>query len=95
MRDDGALVQAQARLVLAERFPGEARVPSVDFRAVFEGASGLYVVLDPDLRIVAVTDAYLAATNTKRDGAFRKIKVEVTRSDTKILARKGYYAPVR
>jgi VWFA-related protein len=34
-------------------------------------------------------------TNTKRDGAFRKIKVEVTRSDTKILARKGYYAPVR
>jgi len=34
-------------------------------------------------------------TNTKRDGAFRKIKVDVTRSDTKILARKGYYAPVR
>ena len=34
-------------------------------------------------------------TNPKRDGAFRKIKVETTRSDTKILARKGYYAPNR
>jgi VWFA-related protein len=33
--------------------------------------------------------------NTKRDGTFRKIKVEVSRPDTKVLARKGYYAPVR
>jgi VWFA-related protein len=32
-------------------------------------------------------------TNTKRDGSFRKIKVEVTQPDTKVLARKGYYAP--
>jgi hypothetical protein len=30
---------------------------------------------------------------TKRDGTFRKIKVEVSRPDVKILARKGYYAP--
>ena len=29
------------------------------------------------------------------DGTFRKIKVEVSRPDTKILARKGYYAPVQ
>jgi VWFA-related protein len=34
-------------------------------------------------------------TNTKRDGAFRKIKVEVSRPHVKVLARKGYYAPVR
>jgi VWFA-related protein len=34
-------------------------------------------------------------TNTKRDGTFRKIKVEVSRPDVKLLARKGYYAPVR
>jgi VWFA-related protein len=32
-------------------------------------------------------------TNTKRDGTFRKIKVETTTSDTKILTRRGYYAP--
>jgi VWFA-related protein len=33
--------------------------------------------------------------NDKRDGTFRKIKVEVSRPDTKILARRGYYAPSR
>jgi len=34
-------------------------------------------------------------TNIKRDGTFRKITVDVTRPDAKILARKGYYAPFR
>ena len=38
-----------------------------DFRALFEGAPGLYLVLDPDLRIVAASDAYLEATMTERD----------------------------
>jgi VWFA-related protein len=32
-------------------------------------------------------------TNSTRDGGFRKIKVEVSRPNTKVLARKGYYAP--
>jgi VWFA-related protein len=32
-------------------------------------------------------------TNTKRDGTFRKIQVEVNEPDSKVLARKGYYAP--
>jgi VWFA-related protein len=32
-------------------------------------------------------------TNTARDGKFRKIKVEVSNHDDKVLARKGYYAP--
>jgi VWFA-related protein len=34
-------------------------------------------------------------TNDNRDGTFRKIKVEVSRPDVKVLARKGYYAPSR
>jgi VWFA-related protein len=34
-------------------------------------------------------------TNTRRDGTFRKIKVEANRPDTHLLTRKGYYAPVR
>ena len=38
----------------------------VDFRALFEAAPGLYLVLDPDLRIVAASDAYLQATMTRR-----------------------------
>lgn len=32
-------------------------------------------------------------TNAARDGKFRKIKVDVSGKDLKVLARKGYYAP--
>src|SRR5688500_2461230 len=38
-----------------------------DFRALFDSVPGLYLVLTPDLRIVAVSDAYLRATMTRRD----------------------------
>jgi len=38
-----------------------------DFRALFESAPGLYLVLDPQLRIVAVSDAYSRATMTRRE----------------------------
>src|SRR4029077_12039216 len=38
-----------------------------EFRALFESAPGLYLVLTPDLTIVAVSDAYLRATMTERD----------------------------
>jgi signal transduction histidine kinase len=38
-----------------------------DFRTLFEALPGLFLVLDPDLRIVAASDAFLAATMTKRD----------------------------
>lgn len=38
-----------------------------DFRALFEATPGLYLVLDPSFQIVAVSQAYLDATMTKRD----------------------------
>jgi signal transduction histidine kinase len=38
-----------------------------DFRLLFERAPAPYLILDPDLRIVAVSDAYLAATMTERE----------------------------
>jgi len=38
-----------------------------DFRTLFESAPGLYLVLKPDLSIVAASDAYLAATMTRRE----------------------------
>jgi signal transduction histidine kinase len=41
--------------------------PTPDFRALFESAPGLYLVLAPDLIIVAVSDAYLRATMTLRE----------------------------
>jgi serine phosphatase RsbU (regulator of sigma subunit)/anti-sigma regulatory factor (Ser/Thr protein kinase) len=38
-----------------------------DFRTLFESAPGLYLVLTPQLIIVAVSDAYLRATMTRRE----------------------------
>ena len=38
-----------------------------DFRRLFESAPGCYLVLTPDLTIVAVTDAYAEATMTRRE----------------------------
>src|SRR5262249_38506582 len=37
-----------------------------DFQTLFESAPGLYLVLTPDLNIVAASDAYLHATMTQR-----------------------------
>jgi PAS domain S-box-containing protein len=38
-----------------------------DFRLLFESAPGLYLVLSPELHIVAVSDAYAEATMTRRE----------------------------
>lgn len=38
-----------------------------DFRTLFEAVPGLYLVLDPELRIVAASDEFLATTMTQRD----------------------------
>jgi PAS domain-containing protein len=43
-----------------------------DFRALFESAPGLYLVLTPDLTIVGASDAYLRATMTTRRGIIRR-----------------------
>jgi VWFA-related protein len=52
-----------------------------------------FALISEELRSQYVVGYY--PSNTKHDGTFRKIKVEVARPDTKILARRGYYAPVR
>ena len=38
-----------------------------DFRTLFESAPGLYLVLTPERKVVAASDAYLRATMTERD----------------------------
>ncbi len=38
-----------------------------DFQKLFQSLPGLYLILDPDLVIVAASDAYLNATMTQRD----------------------------
>jgi PAS domain-containing protein len=42
--------------------------PEVDYRALFESAPGLFLVLlpDKDFTIIGASDAYLSATHTKR-----------------------------
>jgi PAS domain S-box-containing protein len=40
---------------------------NVSYRLLFESAPGLYLILLPDLTIVAVSNAYLEATMTRRD----------------------------
>jgi len=40
--------------------------PAPDFEALFDSSPDAYLVLTPDLRIVAVSDAYLRATMTER-----------------------------
>jgi PAS domain-containing protein len=42
-------------------------VPKPDFQVLLEAVPGLYLVLDPELRIVAVSNEYLEATMTKRE----------------------------
>jgi len=47
---------------------GEAAAPSpTDYRAFFENAPGLYLIVDRDFNIAAASDAYLGATLTTRD----------------------------
>ena len=46
--------------------PSAGMLP-LDFRLLFESAPGLYLVLAPDFTIVAVSEAYLRATMTKRE----------------------------
>jgi PAS domain-containing protein len=45
----------------------ERRETEPDFRSIFEHSPVPLLVLDPALRIVAVTQAYLDATMTQRD----------------------------
>ena len=41
--------------------------PALDFQALFESVPDLYLVLNPDLTILAASDAYLRATMTERE----------------------------
>jgi signal transduction histidine kinase/ActR/RegA family two-component response regulator len=48
-----------------------------DFRALFESSPGLYLVLTPDERIVAATDAYLRAMETTRENIVGRKLTEI------------------
>jgi PAS domain S-box-containing protein len=48
-----------------------------DYRALFENLPGSFLVLDPDLRIVAASNAYLKATLTNRDDIVGRLMSDV------------------
>lgn len=50
---------------------------ALDFKALFEAAPGLYLVLAPDLTILEASDAYLKATLTRRDEILGRHMFEV------------------
>jgi VWFA-related protein len=52
-----------------------------------------FTQISEELRTQYVLGYY--PTNRTKDGKFRKVEIKIKRDDTKVLARKGYYAPVR
>lgn len=50
---------------------------ALNFREIFESVPDLYLILDHDLRIVAVSDAYLNATMTRRQEMLGKYMFDV------------------
>ena len=62
-------IRAEAVLLALEDITAQKRNEEMHlhFRALFESLPGLYLVLKPDLSIVAVSDAYLTATMTTRE----------------------------
>ncbi len=66
----------------AEPVPGTGPArDAVDFRLVFEHVPGLYLILDPDLRIVAVSEAFLAAMRIQRKQLVGRKMLEVFNDD--------------
>ncbi|KYG70216.1 hypothetical protein AZI85_13785 [Bdellovibrio bacteriovorus] len=54
-----------------------ARQNEPDFRALFEGIPGLYLVLTPDFHMVAMSDAYAKSTFLKREEVIGKYMFDV------------------
>jgi len=53
------------------------QIPTIDFKHLFESSPGLYLVLSPDLTIVAVSENYLRATMTERDAIIGRYLFDV------------------
>jgi PAS domain S-box-containing protein len=73
---------------LKEPSPGQG---TPDFRAFFRAAPGLFLVLAPDFKIVAVSDDYLRATMTQREQILGKGIFEVFPDNPKDPAATGVH----
>ncbi len=66
-----------------------AEIRPQDFRRLFESCVASVLVMDPDLRIVAVTDAYLSDTMTVREEILGRDVFDVFPEDKDDIARGG------
>ena len=72
------LISAFTAVLLIKLVPRIMRLPGKDtFRDFFESSPDLYLVLSPDLKIIAASNAYLAATMTERDKILGKYVFDV------------------
>jgi signal transduction histidine kinase/ActR/RegA family two-component response regulator len=76
-RDRSTIQMAEAFHVRRFRLYCLVMVDWSDFRVLFESAPSLYLALEPDLRIVAVSNAYLAATMTNRESIIGRYLFDV------------------
>jgi VWFA-related protein len=87
-------------LVADPRFGGNAGVA----RRLTEETGGRLIVVNSEKKLEEAFDQISEElrsqytlgyypTNTAKDGKFRKIRVDASNHDYKVLARKGYYAP--
>jgi VWFA-related protein len=88
--DPGAYWSQGSGAGVAHRIAEETGGRMIEVRGEKKLAEGFSQLLD-ELRSQYVLSYYPA--NAAHDGGFRKVKIEVSRSDTRVLARKGYYAP--
>jgi len=64
-------------------------LPVYEYAAVFERTPGLYLVVDPAFTIVAVNDAYCAATGRERDAMVGRHMFEAFPDDPRDSAASG------
>ncbi|WP_052672318.1 ATP-binding protein [Aliterella atlantica] len=69
----------------------QANVTTPDFRVLFESAPNLYIVLTPDLTIAAASDAYLRATQTKREEIIGRYVFDVFPDNPEEISATGVY----
>ena len=73
----GDITERKAAEANIAQLNAELQQRAAELNSLFESLPGLYLVLTPDLKIVAASDAYLKATMTTREGILGRNLFEV------------------
>ena len=78
LRDSGGRLRSYAKILRDNTERREAEAARFHFQVLFDSAPGMYLVLKPaDFRIVAVSEAYLEATHTRRDELVGRVVFDI------------------